>query len=446
MARRWRWFKAPLAERPSSAPDRPPLREFVYLDEVSLRSLLASQTGALTDEITELLSRADEAEIAGTMSAAAPIVKAEIRSRYQTSNSQGSQTSRKSIVQSLFKEFRELDGIGLVLEPPGGAKRVSTLEELLRSAPRNVVRSDDLARGSLVEVEVELVADPLFRFSTIISEISDMAREFPAMLGTPGAAEALAEADPVNRVLQRLLAGLIPLRGRATNVVVVEHDGGQYVVPREAAVTLGLGRTDLYVVGVTEHLSYWRDVRRVLFSGARFTMLCRVARDGLNRDWVPVKLAEVLAEVAPAFPAALDAAGRVRLEQPVDTGMEQERELQRTLEAFVVKVESKAKGELPPEVTSKAREQARACVGMSHSATTQNEAFRLVMAELHREGVLEFSPEEWMELRRAAREETGLALVPQISPFAVLSDPDLEPPTEEVSEVLLDTEVIAIYW
>jgi hypothetical protein len=411
----------------------------VYLDDVSLRSLLASQTGALTDQVTDLLSRADEAEIAGTISASAPILKAEVRSRYQMSNSQGSQTVRKSVVQSLFKEFRELGDVGLVLSPAVEAVSALSLDDVIQRGYG--ARVDALRRGALVEVEVELVADPIFRFSTIVSEISDMAREFPDMLSFPGAADVMAQAGPINRVLQRLLAGLIPLRARATSIVTVTYEGVRCVVPTDTATALGLASAPLYVVGVTEQVSYWRDVRRVLFSGARFTMLCRVARDGLANDWVPVELADVLAEVAPEFPAALDAVGATSFGKPPDA-MIDEIKLQAALAEFVAEVEEHSNA-VAPAVFADAREVAQSCAGMSSSATGQNEAFRRVMAKLQAGGVDQISPDEWLDFRRRARATAGLELlqpsVSQAGPGATATDPS-------VDELLLDTEVIAIYW
>lgn len=419
------------------------------MDEVSLRSLLASQTGALTEQITELLSRADEAEIAGTVSAASPLLKAEVKSRYQTSNSQGSQTSRKSIVQSLFKEFRELDGVDLILQPLDVIEPAASLDELLDPASAMAVRADDLKRGDLVEVEVELAADPIFRFSTVISEISDMAKEYPDMLAAGGAAGIMAEADPVNRVLQRLLAGLIPLRARATSVVMVRHEGVEYLAPVASVTALGIDATPVCMVGVTEHLSYWRDVRRVLFSGARFTMLCRVARDGLHREWVPVKLSEVLAEVSPGFPSILDAVAKVGGHETIDVGATtQESALQIALTSFVDLACSKTGGGLPEVVADQVWESVAACEGMAGSVTSQNEAFRFVLAVLRDAANISLPPEEWLDLQRQARSLAGLTLFRGSGLLSDVSRTQVAAVSDgnEGGEVLLDTEVIAIYW
>jgi hypothetical protein len=284
----WKATRRKQVETVQGSATTPPLREFVYLDEVSLRSLLASQTGALTTEITNLINRADEAEIAGKISAGTtlmPGVNAEVSSRYQTTNSQGNQTSRKAIVQSLFKEFRELPSVNLAIEPTLLSERPQSMETLVAKQAGLAVSSVDLRRGVLVEIEVELVADPIFRFSTIISELGDMSDEYPEMLGSESTNGIMAQARPINRVLQRMLAGLIPLKARAVNLVVIKADGAEYVVDRHALKGLEIDSFPLYVVGVTEHLSYWRDVRRVLFGGAKFTVLGRVARDGLHDSW-----------------------------------------------------------------------------------------------------------------------------------------------------------------
>lgn len=420
---------------------RPPLREFVYLDDVSLRSLLASQTGELTDQVTELLSQADEAELAGSIGASSPVLKAEVRSRYQTTTSQGTQTARKAVVQSLFKELRELDWIEVVLRPHTATAEAVSASDLVTSGV--AVSAADLPRGALVELEVELVADPIFRFSTIASELTELARDFPEMLDEPGAREGMALLVPGNRFLQRFLAGLVPVRARSTSHVVVEHEGGEFVVPAVDASALDLPSRPLFVVGVTEQGSYWRDVRRVLFSGSRFTMLCRVSRDGLWNAWEPVKLADVLKEVLPEFPDLIADVGRTGLSLSRARVGIAAPPVAAALEEFIDRVESAEVPGLTPEGLAAAREFAQgAALALPSTVTGQNEGFRQVVAQLQDHGCA-WTGEQWLELVRASRSQSGLDLFDQAarSPAPVSAVGD-----EDGSECLLDTEVIAIYW
>jgi hypothetical protein len=442
MARWWKRRKDPRpTEREHDARVRPPLREFVYLDDVSLRSLLASQKGELTEQVTDLLSQADEAELAGTVGASSPVLKAEVRSRYQTTTSHGSQTSRKAVVQSLFKELRELEGIDVALRPQAGLDRVASLEDL--AASRLAVSSADLHRGTLVEIEVELAADPIFRFSTIASELTELAHDFPEMLSEPGARDGMAMLVPGNRFLQRFLAGLVPLRARATSHVVVDLDGADHVVPTSVAEALGLESWPLTVVGVTEQASYWRDVRRVLFSTSRFTMLCRVARDGLWDSWQPVKLAEVLKEVLPDFPDLITDVGRTGLSLPGGPARAPQELLSVALDAFITAVESaKAPGLTADGVAAARHVAAGTALELPMTATGQGEAFRLVIDQLREHGCT-WTGDEWLEQERVARDQAGLVLFDQPRAPAAVSQPS---GAKARVELLLDTEVIAIYW
>lgn len=129
----WRRHKA---ARPAQAR---PLREFVYLDEVSLRSLLSSQTGEVTDTRSEQSSEGTQLNIDTTVGFKAPgFSKADIGSRYQTSNSSTLQTSRKATVQSWFGELHRIDGLRLV-EPGHDSVSFSDLNELLASDDKSVV-------------------------------------------------------------------------------------------------------------------------------------------------------------------------------------------------------------------------------------------------------------------------------------------------------------------
>jgi hypothetical protein len=391
--------------------------------------------------VTDLLSQADEAELAGKLGASSPVLKAEVRSRYQTTTSQGTQTSRRAVVQSLFKELRELDWIEVVLQPPKGASGADSVDDLVAS--RLALSADELRRGVLVEVEAELVADPIFRFSTIASELTELAGDFPEMLDQPGAREGMAMLVPGNRFLQRFLAGLVPLRARALSHVVIQIEGREYIVSAADAGAMGLPSVPLTVVGVTEQDSYWRDVRRVLFSGSRFTMLCRVARPGLWNSWEPVKLAEVLKEVLPTFPHLIADVGRMGL------SLDEAQQLQPppiadALAAFIDAVEALGPPGLTPEAVATARQFAveRGTL-FPETVTGQNEAFRLLIGELRAQGCT-LSGDQWLELVRAAREKEGLFLFDQphgsVAAIAEAGGGSCS------DERLLDTEVIAIYW
>ncbi len=442
MGKRWRRRRDSRADATGGgARVRPPLREFVYLDDVSLRSLLASQTGELTDQVTELLSQADEAELASTIGASTPVLKAEVRSRYQTTTSQGTQTSRKAVVQSLFKELRELDWIEVVLRPQRDASGAASVGDLIVS--RSAVPANEVRRGALVEIEVDLVADPIFRFSTIASELTELARDFPEMLDQPGAREGMAMLVPGNRFLQRFLAGLVPLRARATSHVVVRVDGVEYIVHASDARAAGLSSVPLTVVGVTQQASYWRDVRRVLFSGSRFTMLCRVARDGLWDSWEPVKLADVLKEVLPTFPDLIADVGRTGLSLDA-TRQVPHPPIADALTVFVDSVEALGPPGLTPEGVATAQHLAAGrALQLPETLTGQNEAFRLLIEGLRAHGCT-LTGDEWLGLVRDAREKAGLVLFdpPHGSPIAS----DEADVGHLPNERLLDTEVIAIYW
>ncbi len=444
MAKWWKRRKRSEAAETSKEPlVRPPLREFVYLDDVSLRSLLASQKGELTEQVTDMLSQADEAELAGSIGATTPVIKSEIRSRYQTSTSHGTQTARKAVSQSLFKELRELDWIDVAIQPNRNPGTAESLNQLLASD--RAVAALELRRGSLVEIEVELVADPIFRFSTIASELTELAHDFPEMLDHSDAREGMAKLVPGNRFLQRFLAGLVPVRATATSHVVVESDGAEFVVPASDALALGLKARPLVIVGVTEQSSYWRDVRRVLFARSQFTMLCRVGRNGLSDSWEPVKLSEVLKEVLPTFPGLIADVGRTGLS--LTSSMPAQVEplaIAGALNCFVDYVEASS----PPGLTTEGLAAARAVIAVSAAElpmnlTDQNGAFRLVVAELQEHGC-NWTGDEWLNLQMQARESAGLALFEEQNSTVVAPESSIG--SEPTEERLLDTEVIAIYW
>lgn len=460
------WFRHPISsfkgwraeKRLEAAADEtkssPPLREFVYLDAVSLHSLLVSQNATIPNEVSQAISRADEAELAGTVSTkmgselVGGAAQAETSTRYQTSNSNSTQSSRKAVIQTLFKELRELPldfKLADRSRPPTPLKNLEAIPQT--DDTRAVEAASAFKRGTLVEVEVTLAVDPVFKLGAMMTEWSAMADEFPAMFGNHGVLDFLRDSEPIMKVLDRFLAGLIPIKATATNYVVAAVDGKEYVVHKAAVEGLPVDTRALRIAGVTEHIGYWKDVRRVLFSDAEFTILGRVARDGIHEKWTPVKLADLFSEVVPGF---VDQINAIRSPSASDTGnttqQKQQVALGRALEEY--------KMAIIPNGSPWRTEDEEVFQAIKHAHTTgatdavvQRRAFDAV-----RDVVLDtlalgpMGADVDLELRQSARAAAGLELFPSFAVSYSQATPSTPEIKDRPDERLLDVEVIAIYW
>ena len=450
--KQWRSEKR-LVRAAADSKAAPPLREFVYLDAVSLHSLLVSQNATIPHEVTQAISRADEAEMSGSIGAKigseviGGAAQLESSARYQTSNSNSMQSSRKAVIQTLFKELRELPldfKFAARMEAP---PRLNAIESIANAKySEGVEAGSALLRGALIEVEVTLAVDPVFKLGTMMTEWSAMADEFPAMFGNQGLLGFLRDSEPIVKVLDRFLAGLIPIKATATNYLVAEVDGKEYVVHASAVEGYDLNTRPLRIAGVTEHIGYWKDIRRVLFSDARFTILGRIARDGIHKTWTPVKLADLFSDVAPDFvnqinairsPSASDSSNGAQGAQQVAFG--QALEIYKT-SIFPVDVEW-----TEPNEAAFLAVKAKYLNGAT-DASAQRQAFDEVRESISRTLELDpISPEFDLKARQDARAIAGLVLFPSFA-TDTSSGASTQLAEESPDERLLDVEVIAIYW
>lgn len=453
----WNWWQhrwgKPQKQKQEAKPEdisKENLREFVYLDEVSLRSLLSSLKGDLRDSTSVGSSDAYELEAATAVEASNPLVgKAGASSRFQTSNSSSIQTSRKATVQSWFRDFRAIAGIRLV-EKATPKKPATDIEALKRTSEASLmVASRNLARGELVEFRVELAADPVYHLSTVTSELAGMADDYPEMFAAGGGAGAIHELAPVRKVLERLLAGLVPIRAVSLDYVVVQLDGTEYVVHKDLIQGLDLVSEPLQIVGVTELLAYWKDLRRVLFSEAEFTLLARISRTGIQPSWTPVKLADIFREMVPKLVAQINAAGKVSFipqEDQTNPAMAKMREALASYATHALTLSGTVLAS-PEQVdlerlidTLKAR---------AASVSDQHSAFKVLHSWIEDHADRTIDSEESHELRKKVRDEAGLSLFPALEASITNSSSrvsdDMEGGKEE-RERLLDVEIIAIYW
>ncbi|MXW75320.1 MAG: hypothetical protein F4Z58_04650, partial [Acidimicrobiaceae bacterium] len=284
----------------------------LYLDEVSVYSLLASRKGAIATEFTESQTASLNSEVGGSLGGGFGVTKAEVRSRIESAQSRTSQVLRKAIIQTSFKELHDLERPGLRLACARNNSRTpetnsrADLERHLNQhlSTGHIIDPRTLGRGDLIEVEVVLEADPIFRVSTIITTIREILEENMQLFSGENV-DQLAEMRSIGRLLESLLADLVPIRGTLVNYRVVEFGGSEYLVHRDLADPFGVGGdlalSDAVVVGVAERDLFWKDIRRVLFSGSRFTVFCRLGGEGLQDRWRPIKLMDVLHDIHPVF-------------------------------------------------------------------------------------------------------------------------------------------------
>jgi hypothetical protein len=291
-----------------------PRREFVYLDEVSVYSLLASRLGSIPEQLTKSSSESLQSEVNSAVGVNYGL-KAEVGSKLGSASTSATQVVRKSMVQGAFKELVDVEHGKLALPDPvtGGelpsAVDLSSLTALAGDPESSLVlAADQPARGQLLEVEVELDADPSFAFNTVVSELVKFMDENPEVF--PAGFEGIAAGEAMNRILAQLMVGLVPLRCRLLDYQAVEIEEREFLVHRSVLSgrepPSGAEVRDVHLVGVAEEGLFWKDLRRVLFSRSRFTVMCRLGKDGLQPTWSPVKLIDVFKKVIPSIGVGLE--------------------------------------------------------------------------------------------------------------------------------------------
>jgi hypothetical protein len=313
-----RWLRRKRWERQGNSV----LREFVYLDEVSVYSLLASRSGPVATEFTQTESESLKDESTSGLAANAGPVKGELGSRLEGTQTVGSQVVRKASAQARFKQLLddEQDEMLLRAEPRTKRPKIRDLTALGRLAADGksrdwILDAAQLRRGDLLELEVELAAEEIYEVDQTMSSLLSILQEDPQAFGV-GNSDALRYGMLMTRVLDALLVGLVPIRARVVSHMVVRRGNDELLVRKELLQDVDTaefgenGLRPLYVVGVTEIGLFWKDVRRILFSRNRYLTLFRLGQDGLPADWTPIKLIDVLSKVLPSVAGQLDSTGR----------------------------------------------------------------------------------------------------------------------------------------
>lgn len=303
-----RWTRRRRRQRAARKQGEALLREFVYLDEVSVFSLISSRLGSVASEFTATESNSLTGELQSAAAVSAGVLKSEIKSRSEATQTLGTQVLRKATVQTTFKELYDYVESGFVLRPTSETPPdVDSLRRLETALERYRVDgwatpAGDLTRGRLTEIRVELATEDIYQVGAVFGTFLELFQEAPELL-SPEIREQLREALSVNAVLSKLLAGLVPVRGRALDHVTVAVADQEWVIHRRVLERLdqdvAAQARPLDVVAVAETSLFWKDIRRVVFSGSQYSLLCRIGRGGLHDNWTPVKLMDVVRRFMP---------------------------------------------------------------------------------------------------------------------------------------------------
>lgn len=438
------------------------LREFVYLDEVSVYSLIASRLGPVAAEFTDTEKRSLHDELSGSVGGGVGIVKGESSTRALELQTAGSQVVRKSFVQTTFKELYDFEADTLAIRPlarktpPVHDHDVSTLESTIDNYLELgwIIDPDTLTRGRLFEAEVDLEADTIFRVSAVMSAVLGITQDIsPETFGLRDFSD-IKQVESVNRILEKLFVGLVPIRGRLIDYNVIPLRGKDWLVHRKVCKLLGddaKTSQQAFVVCVAEQALFWKDLRRVLFSGSRFRVLCRIAQDGLHDSWTPIKLVHVLNEVNPTLGHTLESAGRSALAAMGSTGQSvtaDDKRMEYIKKALIGYAQMLAThygfnidDTCMMDLQRLAAEQCRT----TDNIRDRRRAFGLISDILEQRFQFERTPLVEAQYRQTALLDMGLNLSGQLPPTTISNVPDTSS-IESPSERFLDSELVAIYW
>ena len=452
----WAWFRDRNRTRSKSTE---PLREFVYLDEVSVYSLLASKKRGIATQFTESQTAALSSELGSSLNIGFGGFGGKLDAKTKANQTQSSQVIRKATVQTSFKELFDLVGGSLYLSPPDPphATILESTSDVAQHFERLekdklIVDPTKMSRGTLLEVKVELEADPLFRMATVITTLYELMADRPEIIGKVPTRQ-VEEVYSVGQVLDRLLTGLVPVRGRLIDFHAMRI--GDRDILAHSYVKEGLGEkyakefTPVFVTGVAQQGLFWKDIRQILFSKSQYSVFCRLATEGLKVDWQPVKVVDLFEGIIPDFKDAMNSAseiarqvmkGEVDIEttgqnQDVHVGIALVREYIQGLEVFHGRRASQdlVENRVIPVVPT-----GNWHLSVTERRTVLNEVTRLVEEEFG----METPGETRLSLRSRVFNDTELAGVTSTTTFSRA----MEPAKDGQPERFLDTEIVAMYW
>ncbi|MDS0478052.1 hypothetical protein NDO75_24105 [Natrinema sp. 1APR25-10V2] len=265
------WIKSRFSEESDDDPE--PLREFIYLDETSVVSLLASLEGEITES---LITRSESVNRELGKSNKGLSYKGTGYNRINESETlerSGSETIQRSVIQSRFDELYESRQNQLLLPSEEGLE----VEEVTRSEIIELDGYVNVAESYRVFKILEYLTNTFEDIEELQESIEDIPRE---------------ELDAVSGFLSSLFGNQVPVKIDAANYRIVEGHI-QHIHNLDSAEE---GKP-ISIVAYLNRDSLWDDPLTVFSDNTEFTIYGRVISNEV--DWTPLRLTRVLEDHFP---------------------------------------------------------------------------------------------------------------------------------------------------
>lgn len=419
-----------------------PLREFVYLDEVSVYSLFASRVGALATEYSEAKSRTLQMDASLTSGINEKTHKNEAKIGSMFNQGYNTQILRKSTIQSTYKEFYDLERDTLILrnnyEDTNG--KYKSIDKLIKDDSQhntNFKSTKNLNRGDLVEFEVELSPEYIFKVNTVLNILVEFKDNVLELIPK--------EVMDINDILNQLLSGLVPIKCKVLNYKLLVNGGNQYLIHEslvENLLDIDIEDTSEFnIVGVIDKNLVWKDLRQILYDNNRYSLLCRIEKPIISKSWTSLKNMAAFRDIIPEVSQIIDSNDENIFNQSFmqskksDTKNNESEYFQRVLFNYGILLLENKDVELNIHIIRVLQDLAIRNQENYEGYDKRKFAFEEILAFIKQSyPEIDHSSEELIQLREKAKKQL------------IISHIQNKDTLESEDELFLESEIIAIYW
>lgn len=250
-----------------------PLREFIYLDETSVVSLLASLEGEITESLITRSESVDRDLRKGKKGLAYNELGYSRTNESESIERSGSETIQRSVIQSRFDELHESRQDQLLLPSEDGVGLV------------------DIERSEIIKFNGYVIVSEAYRVYKILEYLSETFEDIEKF-GESVEDVSQEELEALSGFLSSLFGDQVPVRIEAANYRIVE-DCIQHIQDLDSADE----GEPLSIVGYLNRGSLWDDPLTVFSEDTEFTIYGRVV--ATDADWSPLRLTRVLEQHFP---------------------------------------------------------------------------------------------------------------------------------------------------